>query len=164
MGLNIKKRRINLVVDKYPLPGLLDADGETATISLEAYATGGINPEYAAAVSEMVSGARAKEIAIDKMGDDEAKYHAKRDLVAWVFRERQAAFFDHCVIKWSTTIFDEDEKGPLAPTRDNFLDLLDMDIKSVSEFFGMVEQMAADRGKEMAEADDKLAKNWNGRS
>lgn len=164
MGLNISQRRVNLEVVDYPLPGVLDAKGDTATISIEAHATGGVNPEYGAAASELISYARAKEIGIEKIECDEEKFRAKSALIKDVIFRRQENFFDHCVVNWSTTIFDKGAKGPLSATRENFLSLLDMNIPSVAKFFAHVEDLASEKGKELAEADEELAKNWNGRS
>lgn len=141
----------------YDIPAPFGPKGGPAKLWVEATLAG--SPEFQAALDEATHQARL----LDKVREDECKddpdalLRRRVEDASTVAAAIQASLYDHCNIKWGTTI--QSGGKNVEATRDNYLELATYKHEAIASVFSQIAKDVANTAKFVVLAAEDEAKN-----
>lgn len=158
--LKLKQPKLSDMKFRREFPEQLDylADEGRAYIEITCRAGGYLNPKLQKLNDEIELHRNVKSFEMVDMAKDRAKYaEASNKLADEIGRMRFAAFYDACVVEWSTNI--ENNGGPMVCDKEHFLALADVKIAEISSYFLDFAKYVEDLTNFVRRADEETEKN-----
>lgn len=158
--LKLKKPNLSDMPFRREFPAHLDylADKGPAYIEILCRPGGYLNPKLQKLNEEIELHRNVRTFEMIEISKDRAKYaKASNDLATELGRMRFEAFYDACVVEWSTNI--ENDGKPMPCDKDHFMALADVRIDEISEFFMEFAKYVEKVTNFVAKADEEAEKN-----
>lgn len=142
----------------YTLPRPFGPDRGQASLTIWARPAIGTNTAYKAAIERIQSGAKLADMVNQKnhrKSEDDEKFIAQNDAaVKKVMSDTFEALYDHCIVKWETTI--QKDKKNLEANKENFMGLVHFAHPDVAEMIDQIRRDLGNHSKFAGEAADEL--------
>lgn len=158
--LNLKKPNMSDMTFRRELSSELDylADSGRAYIEIKCRAGGYLNPELQKLNEQIDLRRNVLTYSMIDIAKDREKYaKASSEMAREIGEMRFKAFYDACVVEWSTNI--QNEGGPMKCDRDHFLALADAGIDEISDYFVEFTKYVDEVSNFIHKSDEETEKN-----
>lgn len=158
--LNLKKPNLSDMTFRRDFPEKLDylASDGSAYIEIKCRAGGYLNPKLQKLNEQIELHRNVKSFEMVEFAKDRARYAtASTELAEEIGRMRFEAFYDACVVEWSTNI--ENNGGPMVCDKEHFVALANVKIAEISNYFVDFARYVEDMTNFVSKADEETEKN-----